>query len=53
MADRYAKKPVVKRFQTKKTFGARTVKRTVVVRRNRPGTTGRKMRPMRPMKKGR
>lgn len=53
MTDRYAKKPVVRRFQQKKTYGARSIKRTVVERRSRPLANGRKMRPMRPMKKGR
>lgn len=53
MADRYAKKPIVRRFQSKETYAGRSVKRTVLERRNRPGTQGRKMKPMKPMKKGR
>ena len=44
--DKYAKKPTVKRFDRKKTYAGRDVKRTVVTRRERPGLKGRKMRPM-------
>lgn len=50
MADAYAKRPAVTRFGLKKTYGGRDVKRTTVVRRD---LQSRKMRQMRPMRKGR
>jgi len=45
-------KPTVKRFNQKKTYKGRTVKRTVVSI-NSLKRKGRKMKPMRAMKKGR
>jgi len=50
MADTYAKKPTVTRFARKKTYAGRDVKRTTVVRRNRPGLAMRKGRAMKPMR---
>ena len=52
-ADPYAKRPKVQRFNQKETYGARTVKRTVVTRRTHPALAGRPERKMIPMKKGR
>ena len=52
--DQYARRPKVSRFQEKKTFGARTVKRTSVVKRTVNNLRkGRTLRTMRPMRKGR
>ncbi len=53
MSDLYAKRPKVQRFNQKKTFGARTVKRTVITRRTAPNLKPRKARNMIPLKKGR
>ena len=53
MADTYAKKPKVTRFERKQSYDGRDVKRTSVVRRETPGNKGRPTRPMIPMKKGR
>ena len=53
MADRFAKRPTVKRFGTSRTYGPRTVREAVVTRRNNPnlpGRKGREGRPMRPMR---
>ena len=50
--DTYAKRPKVTRFNQKKTYAGRTVKRTLVLNRARPGTKGRKMRPMKALKRG-
>lgn len=41
------KRPKVTRFNSKKTYAGRSVKRTVVVRRNTPHERGRKMKLMR------
>ena len=53
MPNKTAKKPVVTRFTRKPTYAGRDVKRTTVVRRDRPMTKERKMVAMRPMRKGR
>ena len=50
--DIYAKKPTVKRFNRKSTYAGRDVKRTTVIRRSRPMEKGKKMKPIKAMKKG-
>jgi hypothetical protein len=53
MADPYAKRPVVKRFGSSRTYGPRTVKEARVDRRTHPALKRgqeRKGRPMRPMR---
>ena len=41
MADTYSKKPSVQRFVRQKTYEGRDIKRTRVMRRNKPMTQGR------------
>ncbi len=50
MADQYSKKPTVTRFNRKKTYAGRDVKRTVVSKRGRPGIAKRAERLLRPMR---
>jgi hypothetical protein len=51
MADKYGKKPVVRRFKMDKTRPGRIVRKTVVTRRS--SSHERKERQMKSMKKGR
>lgn len=50
MADKFAKRPKVQRFNQKKTYAGRTVKRTVLTRRNRPMLNMKKGRNLKPMR---